>query len=135
MSIIDSKGHNQVTILVNSFAQNRITMDELINWFESQDNQLKKDTLIQTWHFLQNTRPTQEEINEGINNSEQKDTYTAAVLLRRFNLKEAQHKIFALPDSELSKTFIYVVSIFKTSDTRRRTLACKNQCQHFWHNL
>lgn len=133
--MIDVKKFKEINIQINSFAQNLIPIDEVMNWFDLQDDKLKKDILIQIWNFLVNAHPTLEEINEGINKSEQKDTYTAAILLKRFSFKEAQHKIFQLPDNELRKTFKYVISIFKIADTRRRIVECKGQCGHFWHNL
>jgi hypothetical protein len=133
--MVDEQKYQDTNIQINSFAQGLRTMNELTDWFELKDNQLKRDILSQTWDFLQNTRPTDGEINEGINNSGQKDTYTAATLLRRFNFKEARLKIMELPDNELTKTFKYIVTIFKVSDTRRRTVECKGLCGHFWHNL
>jgi hypothetical protein len=133
--MINETKYKDINIQINSFAQSLRTMTQMTDWFESNDNQLKRNIINQIWDFLQNTRPTKDEINEGINKSEQKDSYTAAIILRRFSFKEARHKILELPDNELTKTFKFIIAIFKVSDTRRRTMECKGQCGHFWHNL
>jgi hypothetical protein len=40
-----------------------------------------------------------------------------------------------LTDSELRKSFIIKLSIFKTTDTYCRETAYKNGCSHFWQNI
>ena len=44
----------------------------------------------------------------------------------------AQNK---LTETELRKSFIIMLSIFKIADTYRRETECKNACNHEWHNL
>jgi hypothetical protein len=57
------------------------------------------------------------------------------VLFKTQNFKIAINKIEKLPYSELRKSFITMLSIFKIADTYRRETDCKNGCSHFWHNL
>ena len=60
---------------------------------------------------------------------------TPVVLLKTLTLKNAINKIENLPDSELRKSFIILLTIFKMADSYRREIICKNACSHEWHNL
>ncbi len=60
---------------------------------------------------------------------------TPVVIFKTQSLKIAINKIENLPDSELSKSFVIMLSIFKTADTYRRETDCKHGCNHEWHNL
>jgi len=60
---------------------------------------------------------------------------TPMILLKTQPFKTALLKINALPDNELKKGFITIITLFKFSDTKRREQWCKDGCTHEWHNL
>ncbi|MCT4665302.1 MAG: DUF5958 family protein [Flavobacteriales bacterium] len=64
-----------------------------------------------------------------------KETMTPVVLFKTHAFKIATNKTVDLPDSELRKSFIIMLSIFKTADTFRRETECRNGCDHEWHNI
>jgi len=123
----------ETELKVNLFAQDRLTSEELLDWFKNYDN--KPIALRTIMMYFAQARPTKNEIEMGIIASGQKDTFTAAVLLRKYSIIELVGKLTNLPDKELIKTFIFITAIFKIADTRRRETKCKDGCTHFWHNI
>ena len=120
---------------INLFAQGVINLDKLISWFDKHNQQEKRDIVNLCWSYIQNTHPSKNELLLGISTSEQKDTHTVAIIIKKYSFNEAYHKIMALPDDELNYTFVVLCSIFKITDTRRRECNCKGKCSHYWHNL
>ena len=81
------------------------------------------------------SHPTVDEITDGIIKSNLKPTYTPCVLLVKKPLKEAMAQIHNLPENELLKSFILLLSIFSIADKRRKETECSGGCNHQWHNL
>lgn len=85
--------------------------------------------------FMEQSHPSNELIVKAIESAPIKKTMTPVVLFKTQNFKEAINKIVDLPDSELRKSIVIMLSIFKTADTHRRVTYCKNGCSHYWHNI
>ncbi|GAA4840701.1 DUF5958 family protein [Algivirga pacifica] len=60
---------------------------------------------------------------------------TPVVLFKTQTLNNALRKIETLAANEMRKSFIIMLSIFKTADSYRRKTACHHGCTHEWHNL
>ena len=64
-----------------------------------------------------------------------KQTFTPIIILNKFSIKNAFKILSELPESEYEKTIISLLWIFKITDTERRETECKNECEHYWHNI
>ncbi|MET3022415.1 DUF5958 family protein [Flavobacterium hydatis] len=123
-------------IMINKFAQERINLEQILDWFNDFDTQIQRKIIRWTSQCLIQSHPNEETFNKAIQLIPLKPTATAIVLLKTHkNLKVALDKIELLPDYEIKKTFITLISIFKISDTERRNTYCQGNCYHDWHNL
>lgn len=124
-----------IDILINSFAQEKLDMDKLTYWFDSLTPEKQREAISCTRAFLEQSHPDQETIKIGVEQIPLKPTMIPIVLLKTKSLKIALNKIVDLPDTEMKKAFISLVSLFKTSDRKRREYWCEGKCGHDWHNL
>ncbi|WP_123912159.1 DUF5958 family protein [Flavobacterium sp. AJR] len=123
-------------VMINKFAQEKINLEQILDWFGNLEIQTQKKIIRWTGQCLIQSHPTEETFNKAIQLIPLKPTATAIVLLKTYkNLKVALDKIELLPDYEIKKTFITLISVFKIADTERRNTYCKNNCYHDWHNL
>ncbi|NME72744.1 DUF5958 family protein [Flammeovirga aprica] len=123
-------------VKINKVAQSIISFEDGVKWFDSLESiELQYEVFKFTCLALLQSKPTKEKIHSAINNIPLKPTFTSVVLLNRFPLKEAIPKLERLPEGELRKSFISVLSLFKYCDTVRRNEECNGKCNHEWHNL
>lgn len=125
----------EIEININKYAQNILTDSEIMDWFDQFDLLGQKEIRDKLIMFLQQSHPSDELISNAIQTALIKDTMTPVVLFKTQTFKIAINRIKNLPDSELRKSFIIMLSIFKKADTYRRENDCINGCSHFWHNL
>jgi len=133
-----SNAKNRMTdieININKYSQNKLTVSEIMDWFDKFDLSLQSEIRDKLAMFVKQTHPTDNLIKEGVKNAPIKNTMTPVVLFKTQTLNNALNKIRTLSESELRKSFIIMLSIFKTADTYRRESDCKNGCTHEWHNL
>jgi hypothetical protein len=124
-----------IEININKYAQNKLTDSKIMEWFDQFDLTGQKEIRDKLIMFMQRSHPTDKLISNAIQTSPIKDTMTPVVLFKTQTFKMAISKIENLPDSELRKSFIIMLSIFKVADTFRRETDCTNGCSHFWHNI
>jgi hypothetical protein len=124
-----------IDILINSFAQEQLELDKLLLWFDSLSTSSQREAIIWTRACLEQSHPDNEIIETGIKIIPLKPTMTPIVLLKAKSLKIALNKIVALPDFEMKKAFVSLVTLFKVSDKVRREKWCEGKCGHDWHNL
>jgi hypothetical protein len=123
-------------IMINKFAQEKINLEQILDWFGCFETQIQRNIIRSISLCLEQSYPNEETFNKAIQLIPLKPTTTAIVLLKTYkNLKVALDKIELLPDYEMKKTFISLISVFKISDTERRNTNCQNNCYHDWHNL
>lgn len=124
-----------IDILINSFAQEQLDLDKLILWFDSLSTLQQREAINWTRNYLEQSHPDDEIIKAGIEQIPLKPTMTPIVLLKTKSLKIALNKIVELPDFEMKKAFVSLVTLFKVSDKVRREKWCEGKCGHDWHNL
>jgi hypothetical protein len=123
-------------LIINKISQDKICFDDGLSWFVNLDLSNQKEIILKLITFIQQSHPDKESIDLGLELAPIKKTMTPVVLLKtqdHFNV--ALNKIIDLPDSEIQKSFITLISVFKVADKRRREIWCKNGCSHEWHNL
>lgn len=124
-----------IEININKYAQNKLTDSEIMDWFDKFDMQKMKEIQMKLITFMEQAHPSNEMITKSIQTAPIKNTMTPVILFKTQSFKIAINKIRMLPDSEIRKSFIIMLSIFKIADTYRRETDCKNGCGHEWHNI
>ena len=122
-------------IILNKIAQDRLTLEQGLDWFDNLDIQEQRKVLTLTSVYLEQSHPDNETIESSLELVPLKATMTPLVILKTQPFKIGLSKIISLPDIEIRKAFITLVSLFKHSDTKRRSIWCINGCAHDWHNL
>jgi hypothetical protein len=125
----------EIEININKYAQDKLTASEIMEWFDRFELSKQKEIRDKLNMFMQQSHPSDKLISTAIKIAPIKETMTPVVLFKTQTFKIAINKIMDLPDSELRKSFIIMLSIFKTADKYRRETECRNGCGHEWHNL
>lgn len=123
------------TITLNKVAQGKLSLEDGLHWFKALEPAEYRSVLLELRFYLEQAHPSQELIDESINIVPLKPTMTPVVLFKTYPFTIAIAKVCALPDLELEKSFITLLTLFKAADTYRRTHFCKNECSHEWHKL
>lgn len=122
----------QDEILINQFGQNLIFADDIKNKFESQTTVQKKIFLNEIINLINQSKPNNEDIEIAIVESKLKQTYTPCVLIKKgienYNLK----KLVDLPENELNKSLILLLSLFKIAYQRRFQIE-KDNPNKWWY--
>lgn len=126
---------NEIELRINKIAQGLIERQDGIAWFESCDGDSQRFILKLFRYLLFQAHPTHSDVENGIQLSGLKPTFSPCVVMLRNPFKEACNKILAMPDHELVKAFRLWLAVLSLADQRRRETDCKNGCTHDWHNL
>jgi hypothetical protein len=122
-------------IIINKIAQDKFDFDEGINWFNRLEKEKQKDVLNKLTLFIQQSHPTKETVDLGLETAPIKKTMTPVIIFKTQKLTDALTKMRTLPEDEWRKSFVTMLSVFRVADTRRRETLCKDGCTHEWHNL
>ncbi len=125
----------QDEIMINSFAQERISLEQILVWFENLNLEKQSETISRARLCLDQSHPNTETIEKAVELIPLKITATPIVLIKTKGFKIALQKIVLLPENENKKVFITLISVFKVADIVRRNTWCKDGCNHEWHNL
>jgi hypothetical protein len=125
----------EIEININRYAQSKLTDSEILSWFDGFELSKQKEVRNKLIMCMEQAHPTDEIIAQSIKLAPIKETMTPVVIFKTKPFKIAVNKIKSLPDAELRKSFVIMLSIFKTADTHRRMTFCKDGCTHEWHNL
>lgn len=120
---------------MNKVAQGKLSLEDGLHWFKALEPAKHRGILQELRFYLEQAHPSQELIDESINIVPLKPTMTPIVIFKTYPFKIAVAKVSELPDPELEKSFITLLTLFKAADTYRRIHFCKNQCTHEWHRL
>lgn len=106
-------------ILVNKYAQSVIDIEDLILVFNSFSLVDKKKYLYDLFFFILQSKAQDEDIEPAIENSKLRRTYTPCVIIKKgvgtHNLK----RLIELPENELNKSLILLLSLFKIAYLKR----------------
>ncbi|WP_348800621.1 DUF5958 family protein [Flavobacterium adhaerens] len=119
-------------IEVNKFGQGLVEIDDLFNNFSLLSFDKKKDFLIDILFLIMQSKPEEEDIENVIEQSKLKRTYTPCVLIKKGVANHTLKKLTELPENELSKSFILLLHLFKISYKRRFEIE-KNDINKWWY--
>ncbi|MDH5547969.1 MAG: DUF5958 family protein [Gammaproteobacteria bacterium] len=125
---------NDRELTINKIAQNLISVDDGLKWFEDSDENQKMDIMRSLDMCIFQSHPTVEDIDLGMQNSGLKETYSPCVLIRSKPFNEARQKVLSMTGLDQYRAFQLFVAIFAAADNRRREMECKGGCSHEWHN-
>ena len=115
----------EIEININKYAQNKLTDFEIMDWFDQFDLTEQKEIRDKLIMFVQQAHPTDDLITKAIQTARIKVTMKPIVLFKTQSFKIAFNRIEELLDSELRKSIIILLSIFKTADIYRERLIVK----------
>lgn len=119
-------------ILVNKYGQNLILVEQLTEIFDSLDLPQKKSFLNDILYLIMQSKPKDEYIEPAILESKLKTTYTPCILIKKGVANHNLQKILELPENELKKAFILLLSLFKIAYKRRFEIE-KNNPNKWWY--
>ena len=106
-------------ILLNQYGQRVANIDQLISLFESFNDKNKRLFLKDLLYLIMQSKPNNDDIETSIKESRLKPSYTPCVLLKKgiefYNLE----RLVGLPDNELKKVFVLLLTLFKIAYNRR----------------
>lgn len=106
-------------ILVNKFGQGLVAIEQLTEEFKLVEVFKKREFLNSLLYLIMQSKPKEEDIEPAIISSGLKSTYTPCVLLRKGLANHNLEKLVNLPENELMKSFMLLLSLFKIAYKRR----------------
>lgn len=119
-------------ILLNKYAQGIESEEIVLNAFYDMSLKDKVKYLKDLSNLIIQSKPVREDTNLAILNSGLKQTYTPCVLLQKGITMNNLYKIIELPENEIQKVIILLLSLFKVSYSRR-FLTEKNHPNKWWY--
>ncbi len=119
-------------ILINKYGQGLIPSEQLTDDFCLLDFSQQKSFLNDIVYLIVQSKPKDEDIQVAIEQSKLKPTYTSCILLKKGVARHNLQKLIELPEFELKRTFILLISLFKIAYKRRFDLE-KNNPDKWWY--
>lgn len=119
-------------ILINKFGQGLVAIEQLTERFGLLDVLEKKEFLNDFLYLIIQSKPKKEDIELAIIDSRLKPTFTPCVLLRKGVGNHDLEKLVNLPENELTRAFVLLLSLFKIAYNRRFTVE-KNSPDKWWY--
>jgi len=119
-------------ILINKYGQGLVSIGVLLDRFSVFDLQGKNKFLTDVIYLIMQTKAEDTDIESAIIESKLKSSFTSCVILRKGVANHNLLNIITLPENELSKAFILLVSLFKIAYQRRFTVE-KNNPDKWWY--
>ncbi|MEY8761987.1 DUF5958 family protein [Chryseobacterium tongliaoense] len=119
-------------ISINKYGQGHIQIDVLKSNFVSFNLEKKKDYLEEIISLIIQSKPTDEDIEPAIKESNLKNTFTPCVLLKKGIVNHNLRKLANLPEYELEKVLVLLMSLFKIA-YQRRFIEEKNNPGKWWY--
>ncbi len=119
-------------ILINKHGQDLIDCNELVEKFDLLDFSKKRIFLNDLLYLIKQSKAKDDDIELAILESKLKPTYTPCILLRKGVANHHLQKIIELPEAEMDKAFLLLLSLFKIA-YRRRFANEKNAPNKWWY--
>jgi len=104
---------------INKYGQNLTDINSILDSFKHFDLNEKRGYLDELLWLIQQSKPNDEDVEPAIQQSKLKSTYTPCVLLKKGVAPYKLRNIIILPESELEKAVILLISLYKIAYQRR----------------
>lgn len=119
-------------ILINKYGQGLVSTEQLLDLFGSFDFGFQKVFLNEILFLILQSKPKEEDIEPAIINSGLKSTYTPCILLKKGVVNHNLEKLVNLPENEVTKAFVLLLSLFRIAYKRRFVLE-KDNPDKWWY--
>lgn len=119
-------------ILVNKFGQGLVAIEQLTEDFSLLEVFEKKEFLSEFLYLIMQSKPKNEDIDPAILESGLKATFTPCILLKKGIANHDLEKLTNLPENELKKAFVLLLSLFRIA-YKRRFAEEKNNPNKWWY--
>lgn len=119
-------------ILINKYGQGLIVVEQLIERFNLLYLPQKKLFLNNILYLIMQSKPKDEDIEPAIEESKLKPTYTPCVLIRKGIRNHNLQKLLELPENDLNKVLVLLMSLFRIAYKRRFEIE-KNNPDKWWY--
>jgi hypothetical protein len=119
-------------ILVNKFGQGLVAIEQLTEDFNFLEVFQKKEFLNGFLYLIMQSKPKKEDIEPAILDSGLKPTFTPCILLKKGVSNYDLEKLVNLPENELTKVFVLLLSLFKIAYKRRFAVE-KDNPDKWWY--
>lgn len=120
-------------ILVNKYGQGLIDVTQLSAFFNPLNVPQKRAFLDAIHNLILQSKPVDDDIEMSIMNSGLRPTFTPCVLLRKGVANHNITRIIQLPEDELDKVLLLLLSLFKVAYNRRFKLEM-NSPHKWWYS-
>lgn len=120
------------TIPINKYGQGIIGISPIISIFQCFRIEEKRDYLNEILSLILQSKPNNNDIDAALKESQLKATYTPCVLIKKGVENHNLKKIVNLPEAELEKALILLMSLFKIAYYRRFSEE-KNNPGKWWY--
>jgi hypothetical protein len=119
-------------IIVNKFGQGLVAIEQLTEDFSLLEVFQKKEFLNGFLYLIMQSKPKKEDIEPAILESSLKPTFTPCILLKKGVANHDLEKLVNLPEKELTKVFVLLLSLFKIAYKRRFAVE-KDNPDKWWY--
>ena len=123
-------------IVINKVAQSKLTLEDGLQWFKNSDPTEHRSILVWLRLYLEQSHPDQQLIDDSLEKVPLNSTMTPIVLFKTHPYKTAAVAVCDLPDNELEKSFITLLTLISNAPTQNdERFFVKMNDTHEWHNL
>lgn len=122
-------------IIINKFGQDLSAFHDLLNLFQSKDQENKKKFLADLAFLIIQSKPNDNDIDKAIELGMLKPTYTPCVKIRKGIKGNVLQEIIDLPDNEIEKVFILFLSLYKIAYKRLLITEKENPYKWWYQDL
>lgn len=124
---------------LNLIAQQRITFEDGLSWFEGFDRGEKLGILGSLNMCVLQAHPAINDLAPAIKLVGIKETYTPCAMIKNdakgLSSIKGLDGLDKLKDLDLGRAFLLLVGLLSIADHRKRTESCKGECSHWWRRI
>ncbi len=120
-------------LFLNQVARGVRDSSEAREWYESQDVPRKQELLAFAIEMAKQAGAQHFDVPEAIARDGVKPTWTPCVMLGKTPLASQYHRLLRLPEDELTRALLAVLSLFSVANARRVEEHPENLERHWWN--
>ncbi|MCE7060690.1 DUF5958 family protein [Dyadobacter sp. CY343] len=123
------------SVALNKYGQDILNIEDLLKPFSEWDILERKNYLKEVVALILQSKPKEQDIEPAIINSNLKATYTPCVLLKKGIANHNLEKLINLPENELTKALVLLLSLFRIAYKRRFAVEKENSDKWWYWDL
>lgn len=127
----------QEEIILNQYAQGINSASDLLDWYNSFDNDKKRSILVQIWSLANQAKANEEDVENARIIAGLKVTHTPVKMLytEKLPFKNRGFKLADLKGKEQVQAFLLILNCFSIAEQKQKCKCDidKKNCNHWWH--